>query len=163
MMASGMVNEAVECIGNIRARYDGEKRNPWDEAECGHHYARAMASWSSVVIFSGFDYDGQHGAIKALPPSYNGSFRSFWSNGTGWGVFSYTQAGGATHFELKVITGTLACRSCEIHGSGRVAQATRGGGRLSHSINASSGTTTFQFGDPVLLNEGDVLQLEVHA
>jgi non-lysosomal glucosylceramidase len=45
-----------ECIGNIRARYDGEKRNPWDEAECGHHYARAMAAWSGVLALSGFRY-----------------------------------------------------------------------------------------------------------
>src|ERR1700733_1850947 len=37
MIYSGMVAEGVECIGNIRGRYDGEKRNPWDEAECGHH------------------------------------------------------------------------------------------------------------------------------
>ena len=46
MMFAGMAREGVECIANIRARYDGEKRNPWDEAECGHHYARAMAAWS---------------------------------------------------------------------------------------------------------------------
>ena len=39
MLYAGMVKEGVECIRNIRARYDGEKRNPWDEAECGHHYA----------------------------------------------------------------------------------------------------------------------------
>ena len=48
MMNWGMVDEGVECVRNMRARYDGEKRNPWDEAECGHHYARAMASWSAV-------------------------------------------------------------------------------------------------------------------
>ena len=54
-----MVREGVECIGNIRARYDGEKRNPWDEAECGHHYARAMAAWSGVLALSGFRYHGR--------------------------------------------------------------------------------------------------------
>jgi non-lysosomal glucosylceramidase len=46
MMNWGMVKEGVECVENIRARFDGEKRNPWDEPECGHHYARAMSSWS---------------------------------------------------------------------------------------------------------------------
>ena len=163
MIASGMLKEGIECIGNIRARYDGEKRNPWDEAECGHHYARAMASWSSVVLLSGFDYDGRHDTVRALPPSWNGSFRSFWSNGTGWGVFSYKRDGAATSFELKVITGSLSCRSCEIHGSGKVTSALRSGEKLSGPVQASPVTTTFQFDKPVLLNEGDVLHLEVRA
>lgn len=30
MIFSGMVGEGVECIGNIRSRYDGVKRNPWE-------------------------------------------------------------------------------------------------------------------------------------
>ena len=29
-----------------RGDSDGRKRNPFDEAECGHHYARALAAWS---------------------------------------------------------------------------------------------------------------------
>ena len=62
MLYSGMIEQGLECIQNIRSRYDGEKRNPWDEAECGHHYARAMASWSGIVALSGFEYDGSQGA-----------------------------------------------------------------------------------------------------
>lgn len=163
MNASGMRDEGIECIGNVRARYDGEKRNPWDEAECGHHYARAMASWSSVVILSGFDYNGQSGAVRALPPSYSGNFRSFWSNGTGWGVFTYARERGATRFELKVIVGKLSCRSCEIFGSGGVTVAMRGNTRVTHSIEPASGTTTFRFDAPLILHEGEILQLEVRA
>jgi hypothetical protein len=34
----------LKCIKAIRDRYDGRKRSPFNEAECGHHYARAMAS-----------------------------------------------------------------------------------------------------------------------
>lgn len=37
---------AERVVRNIRNRYDGKKRNPFDEAECGHHYARALDSWS---------------------------------------------------------------------------------------------------------------------
>lgn len=44
MLYEGMEKEGLEAIKNIRDRYDGKKRNPFDEAECGHHYARAMAS-----------------------------------------------------------------------------------------------------------------------
>ncbi len=46
MIYAGLVSQGVECITSVRARYDGERRNPWDEPECGSHYARAMSSWS---------------------------------------------------------------------------------------------------------------------
>ena len=48
-------------------RYDGERRNPWDEAECGHHYARAMAAWSGLLALSGFRYHGATEAVTVLP------------------------------------------------------------------------------------------------
>jgi hypothetical protein len=47
-----------KCIRNIRNRYDGRKRSPFDEAECGHHYGRAMASWSAPFTLTGFQYSG---------------------------------------------------------------------------------------------------------
>ena len=49
MLYEGMEQEGLQCIQNIRDRYDGRKRNPFDEAECGHHYARAMASWAAIL------------------------------------------------------------------------------------------------------------------
>jgi uncharacterized protein (DUF608 family) len=66
MLWHGMVDQGIECIANIRRRYDGERRNPWDEAECGHHYARAMAAWSAVLALSGFRY---HGRVDSSLPA----------------------------------------------------------------------------------------------
>lgn len=37
---------AEKVVRDVRARYDGRRRNPFDEAECGHHYVRALASWT---------------------------------------------------------------------------------------------------------------------
>ena len=51
---AGMVAEGVETVENVRMRFDGERRNPWDEPECGHHYARAMSAWSTLLAISGF-------------------------------------------------------------------------------------------------------------
>lgn len=42
---------AERVVRDIRNRYDGRKRNPFDEAECGHHYARALASWTVLRAF----------------------------------------------------------------------------------------------------------------
>ena len=52
MIYEGMEEEGLQVMQNIRDRYDGAKRSPFDEAECGHHYARAMASWASVVALT---------------------------------------------------------------------------------------------------------------
>ena len=163
MLYSGMVPEGIECIRNIRARYDGEKRNPWDEAECGHHYARAMASWSSLVAVSGFVYDGRRAAIVAVPRIPNQSFQCFWSTGAGWGSFSYSSIAGGTHFKIEVIAGTLACHSCEIAGSGKATSAECNKVRRPHTIRAANGRTLFQFGEPFTLATGQTLELEIRS
>lgn len=163
MLFSDMVPQGVECIRNIRARYDGEKRNPWDEAECGHHYARAMASWSSVVAISGFDYDGRQASVVAVPGIPHSTFQCFWSNGTGWGTFAYEQARGGTRFVLQVMMGKLACRSCEITGAGKTTLAQINGTDQRHTMKTSGARTIFRFDEPVSLTEGQSLQLEVRA
>ena len=48
---TGDFANAEEIVRDIRARFDGEKRNPFDEPECGRHYARALASWSVFRAF----------------------------------------------------------------------------------------------------------------
>ena len=117
MLFAGMTREGIECIRNIRARYDGEKRNPWDEAECGHHYARAMAAWSGILALSGFRYHGGERAItiKAAP-----DFRCFWSTATAWGTFHVTAAGVTLHVDH----GTLECRTLTLNGKRHTPNAT---------------------------------------
>ena len=160
MLYAGLVREGLECIGNIRARYDGEKRNPWDEAECGHHYARAMAAWSAIPALSGFRYHAPTGAVTAAPRIARENFRSFWASGTGWGTFSV----GADFFEIKVLHGSLACRSCEFPMSGGGAsRALRDGKAVRHRAEHSGNRAVFRFEEGVALAEGGVLRLSVKA
>jgi len=81
MIYEGMDQEANDVITDVRNRYDGYKRNPFNEEECGNHYARAMASWSAIVALSGFHYSGvtHEFTITSAPGNY------FWSNGHSWG------------------------------------------------------------------------------
>jgi non-lysosomal glucosylceramidase len=162
MLYAGMVREGVECIGNIRARYDGEKRNPWDEAECGHHYARAMAAWSGVLALSGFRYHGPKAAVTAVPRVSHDGFTCFWSTGTGWGTFS-TLAGRGPGLEIKVLHGSLPCQSCEFLAAGTAGAATLDGKALAHRIERSGSRAVFRFPQPLMLAEGSVLRLSVHV
>ena len=117
MIYEGQTEAGLECIGDIRARYDGAKRSPFDEAECGHHYARAMASWAAVLALSGFHYS----AVEKRMEFAAKAGRCFWSTGYAWGTVQIQAAGGAWQAALRVHGGTLALEQVVLTGSGPVA------------------------------------------
>jgi hypothetical protein len=102
MLYEGMNVEGIKVIKNIRNRYDGAKRSPFDEAECGHHYARAMASWAANLALSGFHFSAIDQSIHFT--STPGTW--FWSNGYAWGVAKTDSSG----VEISVKHGQLSLR-----------------------------------------------------
>jgi uncharacterized protein (DUF608 family) len=104
MLFEGMHEQGLQAIRDVRARYDGRKRNPFDEAECGHHYARAMASWAAVIALTGFQYSAVNGRFAC--GAYPG--RHFWSTGYAWGELVIGRAGApALDVALSVTEGAL--------------------------------------------------------
>ncbi|MHC4982442.1 MAG: GH116 family glycosyl-hydrolase [Planctomycetota bacterium] len=110
MLQEGMTTDGLKCIKNIRDRYDGRKRSPFNEAECGNHYSRAMASWAAVVALTGFSYSGveKSMAFAAKPGTF------FWSNGHAWGTCALKKAGKAMQVALSVTYGRLALKRFEL-------------------------------------------------
>ncbi len=51
MVFQGMDADAVRVVKAVRDRHDGLKRNPFSEPECGHNYARSMASWNVLLAW----------------------------------------------------------------------------------------------------------------
>jgi uncharacterized protein (DUF608 family) len=84
MMQEGLVAEGLACIQSVRDRYDGRKRSPFNEAECGHHYARAMASWAAVTTLTGFHYSAVTGDMRFAASHRPATW--FWSTGYAWGT-----------------------------------------------------------------------------
>lgn len=107
MIYEGLVDEGLSIVKAIRERYDGERRNPWNEFECGSNYARSMASYSLLLALSGFKYNLVEGSIGFNPRINVDNFRSFWSLGTGWGEFSHKKG----NIQLNVKSGQLAINS----------------------------------------------------
>ncbi len=90
LIAEGMVEEGLSVVRAIRDRYDGAKRNPFNEIECGSNYARAMASFALLPIFSGFEYDMPHDFIGFTPipeTSDEAPFKCLWSLQSAWGEY----------------------------------------------------------------------------
>ena len=161
MMNWGMVDEGLECVRNIRLRYDGEKRNPWDEAECGHHYARAMSAWSAVLALSGFSYDGAAASVVAAPLVVTDNFHCFWSTATGWGTYSLRRHPGGTNFAIKVLSGTLACNSCEIVASGKTAQVECSGKIVENRLINREGRMVISLGKTMHLAPKDEFRIDL--
>lgn len=116
MLYEGQTEAGLECIGDIRARYDGAKRSPFDEAECGHHYARAMAAWAAVLALSGFHYSAVEKQMEFAAQA--GSY--FWSTGYAWGLAHIAPAAAGWQVELHIHGGTLALEQVILTGHGPV-------------------------------------------
>ncbi len=163
MMSWGMVEEGVDVVRSTRLRYDGEKRNPWDEAECGHHYARAMSAWSSVLALSGFRYDGAAASVMAIPPLAQDGFQCFWSTGTGWGTFSIRRQPRGASFALKVLAGRLNCRSCEIAVSGSAVAVESRGRAIASRVSRQGERMAVTFIETLRLAANDQISIEVNG
>lgn len=110
MLQEGQIENGLKCISNIRDRYDGRKRSPFNEAECGHHYGRAMASWSALLSLTDFHYSGvtKSMTITSKPGTY------FWSNGYAWGTCKVEDKKAT----LNVIYGKLSLNAFKLKGAG---------------------------------------------
>jgi len=112
----GMTTEALKVVESTRRRFDGERRNPWNEPECGHHYARALASWACFAAWSGFRYSAPERELILMPRTRRQSFRCFWSVPSGWGSFTHTLKPQGLSVEVQVAEGTITVARLALNG-----------------------------------------------
>jgi len=97
MIYEGFVDEGLTLVKAIRDRHDGVRRNPWNEFECGNHYARTMASWSVYEALCGYEFDltgrdeevNDHG-FRVDPAIDVDEFQCFWVTGDEWGTYNWS-------------------------------------------------------------------------
>jgi len=83
LMMMGEVEKGLDIVRTARDRYDGRIRNPFNEYECGHWYARALASYALLQGLTGVRYDAVTQTMYI--DSRIGDFTSFVSTETGFG------------------------------------------------------------------------------
>ncbi|MEQ8556514.1 MAG: GH116 family glycosyl-hydrolase [Cyclobacteriaceae bacterium] len=110
MLYEGQTKKGLKTISDIRDRYDGRKRNPFNEAEYGNHYARSMMAWGGVLATTGFHYSAVDRSMKftSNPGKY------FWSNGYSWGTCEVKER----EADLTVLSGELVLESFSMDGIG---------------------------------------------
>lgn len=111
LLFAGRVEDALRIERALRARYDGAHRNPWNEIECGNHYARSLASWALLLGASGAQWDAPTRALS-FAPAADGSFRSLFTTGEGWGRVEIDGDALVLHLD----GGTLEADDLRLHG-----------------------------------------------
>ena len=83
-LREGLHHEGRAVLDAVWGRYDGRRRNPFNEIECGDHYARSLAGWSALQALAGFSHDASAGAYTFRRPDTALPFLA----GSGWGLWS---------------------------------------------------------------------------
>lgn len=124
MIYEGMTEEGLSLVKAVHQRYSPEKHNPWNEIECGDHYARAMASWGVLLALQDFKYDGPAKSISFAPRVQQNNFQSFFTAAEGWGNIQQKRSGQTQTNTLDLTYGKISLRSIIIEVPGNPSHVT---------------------------------------
>jgi hypothetical protein len=82
-LREGLSEEAHRILAGMWKRHDGRRRNPYNEIECGDHYARAMAGWSVLEAMAGYHFDAERETLSIAAADQTVAWP--FVAGTGWG------------------------------------------------------------------------------
>jgi non-lysosomal glucosylceramidase len=111
MIWEGLVQEGLAVTRAVHDRYHASRRNPWNEIECGDHYARSMASYGVYLAACGFEYHGPRGHIGFAPRLSPSNFKAAFTAAEGWGTFSQRRDGTGLTASVAVKRGTLRVKT----------------------------------------------------
>lgn len=147
----GMHTEGLKILQALRARYNGIRRNPYNEIECGDHYARAMAGWSVLEALSGFRYSAVDRRLVFAPPSDPDDLRVPFITPDGWGILERQRSSTDWCVQMTCLYGQIQIEQLLLNlPPGRV-NGTKAGEPL--TLLAAQQKDTFQitFEQPLLL------------
>jgi uncharacterized protein (DUF608 family) len=161
LISEGLVKEGLAVVKGARDRHDGRKRNPWDEPECGSHYARAMSSWGLVLALSGYFYNASAGLMQFAPRVSASNFRILWSNDAAWGTFAQKLEDARAQLRLEVAAGAQQLRTLRLQlpaGLGEV-RARAEGRDVPCAIGREDGWTLLSFPESATVPAGSTLAI----
>jgi hypothetical protein len=159
MIWEGMVQEGLAIERAIHDRYAAGKRNPWNEIECGDHYARSMASYGVFLAACGFEYNGPEGHIGFGPRLTPEDFQAAFTAAEGWGSYAQKQTAEKMETSLSVNWGRLRVLSLALPGEAApdsVAIST-GGHKIGAKHSFADSRILVRLDQPLTLNAGEKL------
>lgn len=116
MIYEGQTQAGLQIFKDVRNRYDGFKRNPFNEGEYGHRYARAMAAWAGILAYTGFEFSAVENSMAFN--SREGNY--FWSNGYQYGTIEIVNQGKAKLVKIVSKNGDLKLKKFTLNDFGKI-------------------------------------------
>ncbi len=162
MIAEGMVKEGMAVVKTLDERYDGNKRNPFNEVECGDHYARSMASYGAMIAICGFEYHGPKGHIGFAPKLSPEHFKAPFTAAEGWGTFSQQIEKGKLNARLDIRYGRLNVTTIALEqDGGNEARVKRGNTTLPATFQRDGSRLVIALETPVEIAAGETLEINI--
>jgi uncharacterized protein (DUF608 family) len=165
LICEGLAQEGLGICRGIHERYHPAKRNPYNEVECGDHYARALASWGVFTALCGFEYHGPNGHIGFAPRITPENFKVAFTAAEGWGSFSQKREVNAQIERIEVRWGRLSLKSLAFalldEAAPSAVKVTIGRTRLVEAHGLMEKMLTIALDQRVTLNAGETLEVVI--
>jgi hypothetical protein len=168
LIYAGMIAEGLSIVKAINGRYDGVRRNPWNQIEWGSHYSRAMSSYSLLVALSGFRYSAVEKKLRFQPAIQHQDFRCFFAAGTAWGSYRQERSGSLMNAKLECQHGSLALKHLSVGNSKNKTAFTKatltgpGGNQVRCALRALNGLHEIELMEELILREGESISVTLN-
>jgi hypothetical protein len=160
LIYEGLVEEGLAIVKGVRDRHDGVRRNPWNEFECGNHYARSLASYALLLALADFRYAAPDQRLHFAPRVYPEDFACLFSLPAAWGMVKQSLSPDVRRAVVQVHAGALKLRQLHIGFAAPEPRVTLAGRPVTVAVEASEGGTALRFDQPVVLEASQSLVVD---
>jgi hypothetical protein len=162
MLWEGLTLEGLAVTRAVHDRYHASRRNPWNEIECGDHYARSMASYGVYLAACGFEYHGPRQHIGFAPKLTPEDFKCAFTGAEGWGSFEQKRGAGNLKCGIEVRRGRLKLKTIALESAdGTRVTVSHGIDRLPVRMSRQGQRVLITLDPPVDITEGERLEISV--
>lgn len=165
MIWEGLLMEGLAITRAIHDRYHASRRNPWNEVECGDHYARSMASYGVFLAACGYQHHGPKGLLGFAPRMKPEDFRAAFTTGTGWGSFSQSIQDGQQKEKIEVRWGEVKLKKMSFEMgpgvSGKTVAVSMDHLSVASQSEIQDNSLVLSLEEPITLKPGDTLEVTI--
>lgn len=163
MIWEGMTLEGMAVVRAIHDRYSAARRNPWNEVECGDHYARSMASYGNFIAACGYEYHGPQGYLAFAPRLTPENFKAAFTVAEGWGSFTQQSQANGMRATVALHAGQLRLKTLALtllgNGHAKAARVTLNKRPVKVSLTMEGQRAIVIFAPEMVLKAGQRLEI----